>query len=55
MRAYDCTDPSHGDMHMTGEDDEELMTKIEAHRDQYHEGMSDDQIRQMVTESAYDE
>ena len=55
MRAYDCTDPAHGDMHMTGADDNELTQKIQAHRDQYHEELRDDQIREMVSQAAYDE
>lgn len=54
MRAYDCTDAAHGDMHMTGADDAELTRQIQAHRDEYHEEMSDEQVQQMVSQ-AYDE
>jgi len=40
---------------MTGADDDELTMKIQAHRDQYHEEMADDQIKEMVSEGAYNE
>ena len=55
MRAYDCTDPAHGDMHMSGADDAELTEQIKAHRDQFHEDLSDQKIEEMVAQGAYDE
>ncbi len=56
MRAYDCTDPAHGNkMHITGPDDAELIRQVQAHRDQYHKGLTDDQIKDMVSKDAFDE
>ena len=56
MRALDCRAPgAHDDMHFTAENDPELIAKIQQHRDQYHTEITDDQIRELVTSSAYDE
>ncbi len=56
MRAMDCSDPgNHDDIHFTAENDEELIGKIQQHRDEYHQGMSDEEIRQMISANAYDE
>lgn len=56
MRAMDCKDPgTHEDVHFTAENDEELFTKIQKHRDEYHEGLSDDEIRRMISADAYEE
>ncbi len=52
MRAIDC-DCGH---HMEAANDEELFTKARAHVDQDHPEMqlTDEQIRQIVAERAYD-
>jgi hypothetical protein len=57
MRAFDCSDPSaHADdMHFTAATDEELIEKAKQHRDEYHMAMTDDEIRQSVMQTAYDE
>jgi predicted small metal-binding protein len=56
MRALDCRAPgTHDDMHFTANDDQELIADIQQHRDQYHTEITDEQIREMVTASAYDE
>ena len=55
MRGFDCSHPDHGDMHMSGADDEELIQKGLQHRDQYHPEFTDDQIREIVTNNARDE
>jgi hypothetical protein len=55
MRAMDCVHDAHEDMHFTAENDDELIEQIRQHRDQYHPEIADDQIREMVAASAYDE
>lgn len=56
MRAMDCKDPgTHDDMHFTADSDEDLFGKIQQHRDEYHQDLSDDDIRQLVATNAYDE
>ena len=55
MRAFDCSHDSHEDVHFTADSDEGLIEKIRQHRDEYHQEISDEQIREMVTASAYDE
>lgn len=56
MRAMDCNDPgTHDDIHFSAENDEELFTQVQQHRDQYHQEITDDQIRQMISSDAYDE
>lgn len=55
MRALDCVHDEHEDMHFTGADDDELTARVREHRDQYHPEITDDQITQLVTSSAYDE
>jgi predicted small metal-binding protein len=55
MRAYDCPDVAHGNIHMTGADDQELMKQVQAHRDEFHIELTDDQIKEMVSQGAYDE
>lgn len=52
----DCSDPgTHEDVHFTAENDGELFQKIQQHRDEYHQGMSDDEIKAMISTDAYDE
>ena len=57
MRALDCQAPeAHEEtMHFAADSDDELIAKIQQHRDEYHSEVTDDQIREMVTSSAYDE
>lgn len=56
MRAMDCSDQdTHEDVHFTAENDDELFQKVQQHRDKYHQELSDDDIRQMITTDAYDE
>jgi hypothetical protein len=39
----------------TAESDAELTDKIKMHRDEFHPQISDEQISEMVTSTAYDE
>ena len=55
MRAMDCQHPDHEDIHFTANDDDELYQKIRQHRDEYHEEINDDQIRELISAQAYDE
>jgi hypothetical protein len=56
MRALDCRDPDvHEDIHFTADSDEDLVTQIQQHRDEYHSAITDEQIREMVSSGAYDE
>ena len=55
MRALDCVHDAHEDIHFTGESDDDLITQVREHRDQYHPEMSDDDVRNIVAASAYDE
>jgi predicted small metal-binding protein len=54
-RALDCQHSAHDDMHFSAENDDELFRKLREHRDQYHTEISDDEIQQMISTSAYDE
>ena len=55
MRAIDCSHPAHEDMHLTAATDDELFEQVKRHRDEYHPEMSDDQVREIVAQGAYDE
>ena len=55
MRALDCVHDNHQDMHFTADDDDALIERVKEHRDEYHQEITDDQIREMVAQSAYDE
>lgn len=56
MRSLDCRAPgTHDDMHITAASDEELIARVQEHRDQYHDEITDDQIKELVASSAYDE
>ena len=56
MRAMDCKDQAgHDDMHITGSTDDDLVEQAKLHRDEYHPDLSDDQIRELVAQNAYDE
>ena len=56
MRALDCRAPeTHDDIHFTADSDEDLVSQIQKHRDEYHTDITDDQIKEMVSSGAYDE
>ena len=55
MRAMDCVDEAHEDIHFTAADDEGLVQQVMRHRDQYHPEMTDQQAREIVAANAYDE
>ncbi len=55
MRAIDCKEPPHEEMHFTAATDDELVDQLMRHRDEYHPHVTDDQIRASVAEAAYDE
>ena len=56
MRALDCRAPgTHEDMHITAASDEDLVARVQEHRDEYHTEITDEQIRELVSSSAYDE
>jgi hypothetical protein len=53
MRALDCTLDNH---HLEAENDEELFKQVREHVDEAHPEMdfSDEQLRTMIAEQAYD-
>jgi hypothetical protein len=55
MRALDCSHEAHDDVHFTADDDEALVEQVRRHRDEYHPEMSDDDVRQIVAQGAYEE
>ncbi len=55
MRALDCSHEAHDDVHFTADDDEGLVEQVRRHRDEYHPEMSDDDVRQIVAQGAYEE
>ena len=55
MRAFDCKHPAHEDIHFTGATDDELLEQAKRHRDQYHQELTDDQLRDVIAQNAYDE
>lgn len=55
MRGLDCKHTAHEDMHFTGADDEDLVRQVQQHRDEHHPEMSDDDVRQVVSQNAHDE
>lgn len=54
-RGLDCKDEAHDDIHFSGADDQDLENQVLKHRDEYHQGMSDDEMREIVAAHAYDE
>ena len=48
MRAFDCSDPSHGKIHFTGKDDDDLVQSIRAHAATAHPDLTEGQIREMI-------
>jgi hypothetical protein len=42
-------------MHFTGASDDELFEQLSQHRDQYHMQQTDDQLREAIAQTAYDE
>jgi hypothetical protein len=55
MRAMDCKHEAHDDIHFTGSTDDDLFEQVTRHRDEYHPEMTDDQIREVIAQSSYDE
>jgi hypothetical protein len=55
MRAVDCIHPSHEDMHVTADTDEELVEKVRAHIGEAHPDMAPEQASEIVAQGAYDE
>jgi predicted small metal-binding protein len=56
MRGFDCDDAKHGGkMHFSADDDTQLVDTVKQHRDEHHPEISDEQIQQLVSSSAYDE
>jgi predicted small metal-binding protein len=48
MRGFDCSDPSHGKIHFTGKDDDDLVQRIKAHAATAHPELTEGQIREMI-------
>ena len=48
MRGFDCADPSHGKVHFTGKDDDDLVQSIKAHAATAHPDLTEGQIREMI-------
>jgi hypothetical protein len=55
MRAMDCTHPVHKEMHFTAATDDELFEQMSKHRDEYHMELTDDELRETIAQTAYDE
>ncbi len=55
MRALDCKDPSHDDVHVTAESDDELTQIVRQHITDAHPDMSPDMAADIVAQDAYDE
>jgi hypothetical protein len=57
MRAVDCSDPAaHSEtMHFSAESDAELVEQLKKHRDEYHTQLTDEQLQETVSTTAYDE
>ena len=53
MRAMDCEADGH---HMEAENDEELFSQARKHADEAHSDLqlTDDQLRQLIAQTAYD-
>lgn len=54
MRAIDC-EQGHDKIHITADNDEELFEKVKAHATEYHPALSEEEMRGMLTQMAYDE
>jgi predicted small metal-binding protein len=55
MRALDCKDPSHDDVHVTAGSDDELTQIVRQHITDAHPDMSPDMAADIVAQDAYDE
>ena len=55
MRALDCVNEAHEDIHFTADDDEGLVEQVKQHIRENHPDMSEDDVPQNVTQGAYDE
>lgn len=54
-RGLDCRDQAHDDIHFSGSDDADLERQVREHRDEFHQEMSDDDVKQVVGQGSYDE
>ena len=48
MRGFDCSDPSHGKVHFSGKDDDDLVQIIKALAATAHPDLTEGQIREMI-------
>src|SRR6478672_7440004 len=48
LRGFACSDLSHGQVHFTGKDDEDLVQTIKAHAATAHPDLTEGQIREMI-------
>ena len=48
MRGFDCSDPSHGKVHFSGKDDDDLVQSIKTHAATAHPDLTEGQIREMI-------
>lgn len=56
MRALDCPDATtHGDLHVVGTDDADLVRQVREHIEDAHPNLSPDQAEAIVAQGAYDE
>lgn len=55
MRGLDCKDPSHEDVHFSGQDDDDLERQLRQHISDAHAGMSPDDARGIVAQGAREE
>jgi predicted small metal-binding protein len=53
MRAFDC-DQGHEKMTITAANDEELLQKAKEHAAQHHPEVTEDQLKGIIAEAAYD-
>lgn len=55
MRGMDCKHDLHDDVHFSAVDDEALFSEVKQHTQVHHPEITDDQIRDMISSSAYAE
>ncbi len=55
MRALDCKHPSHEDLHVTAQSDDELKQSVRQHITEAHPDLSPDPADGIVAQGAYDE
>jgi len=54
MRAIDCSE-GHDTVHLSAENDEELMEKMRAHAAEVHPGISEEDLQGMFMQGVHDE